>query len=143
LFSGLTKWPGATILEGRPYYLTTSGQLTTTQPNNYIQLIGIGINDSTLHLAIQSMQRAVLEGTQTLDFSNVAAGLLGEQTMTVAGAVVGDLVSLIVPENAQYDLGIYKARVTASNTVTISLLNTGSILGINPPPATFGVKVFK
>lgn len=64
----------------------------------------------------------------TLSPSAVSANTTAEQTFTVTGLVVGDLVSVIKP-TSQAGLGVVGSRVSAANTLAITFSNNtaGSI----------------
>jgi hypothetical protein len=71
--------------------------------------------------------------TAALSPAQVAANTTAEQTFTVAGVAVGDLVFVNKP-TAQAGLGIVGLRVSALDTVAITFSNnTGS--GITPTAA--------
>lgn len=62
----------------------------------------------------------------TISPAQVAANTTAEQTFTVTGARVGDVVFVSKP-TAQAGLGVVNVRVTASNTIGITFSNnTGS-----------------
>jgi hypothetical protein len=81
----------------------------------------------------------ILSGTYSMGVSAIAANSQSTiGTTTVTGAVVNNTVEITQPASAL----IYKARVTASNTVTIYAINpTGS--PINTVSETLQIKVFK
>jgi hypothetical protein len=74
-----------------------------------------------------------LSATATLDFPTVIAASHADLTMTVTGAVVGDIVTLDAPP-----LGgiFYTASVTSTNTVTVRARNY-TAGNINPASGTF------
>lgn len=53
----------------------------------------------------------------------VAPTTSAEQTFTISGLQVGDMVNVVKPTN-QAGLGIGNVRVSANNTLAISFLNT-------------------
>lgn len=66
--------------------------------------------------------------------SAVSANTTAQQTFTVTGVKVGDVVVAVEKPSHQAGLGIVGARVTAANTVGITFSNnTGS--GITPTAA--------
>ena len=78
-----------------------------------------------------SFQGAVIEiGTFTLDPASIADNSQGIETVTVAGAKVGDLV-FINGEALPLGAIIAGAKVTATNTVSVYINNeTGGALDI-------------
>jgi hypothetical protein len=67
--------------------------------------------------------------TPTLSPAAVGANTTAEQTFTVAGVAVGDVVISVVKPTAQAGLGIVGARISASDTLAITFSNNtgGSI----------------
>ena len=88
---------------------------------------------------VLSTMPAPLSGTYNVTATSVGANAqvtLG--TVTISGAVVGDVVHVTQPASALF----YKARVTGANTVTIYALNpTGG--GITTTAETINVRVIK
>lgn len=84
----------------------------------------------------------ILSGSATLDFPSTPAQTSSELTISVPGASEGDVVSLGISNSAAVTNGVYSARVSATDTVTVKF-NNYSILAIDPPSGTFKVKVFK
>jgi hypothetical protein len=69
----------------------------------------------------QGLQFAQL--TASLDVASVAANVSAEQTFTVAGLAVGDLVFVVKP-TLSAGLGVVNARVSAADTLAITFMNT-------------------
>lgn len=95
----------------------------------------------TLTAATGTIPVALL-GSATLDFPSVGAGTSSDLTVTVTGAVDGDVVSIGVPNGSTAANGCFTAWVSASNTVTIRFTNTNTVAAIDPASGTFKVKVF-
>ncbi|GGH18668.1 sialidase family protein [Mucilaginibacter phyllosphaerae] len=83
-----------------------------------------------------------LTATATLAFPATAAQTSSELTITVNGAVDGDVVSVGVPNAASNANSCFTARVSAANTVSVKFNNYSSA-AITPASATFKVTVFK
>lgn len=84
----------------------------------------------------------ILSGSATLDFPSTLAGTSSELTITVSGAADGDVISLGIA-NASFNANsCYTARVSASNTVSVTF-NNYSASPIDPSSATFKVKILK
>jgi len=84
---------------------------------------------------------AILSGTATLDFPNTLTQTSSDLTITVAGAVVGNAVSLGTPAAPNANSS-YTAFVSAADTVTVRF-NNYSAGAINPASGSFTVKVFQ
>lgn len=83
----------------------------------------------------------VLKFSQSLDVASVAANTSAEQTFTVTGLVVGDMVFVNKP-SASAGLGVVNARVSAANTLAITFMNsTGS--AIDPAAETYTILAFR
>lgn len=81
--------------------------------------------------------RAIATYSATLTPVAVAANTSAEQTFTVTGLVVGDVIYLSKP-TAQAGLGIVNARCSATNTLAITYVNaTGA--PITPTAETYGI----
>jgi hypothetical protein len=82
-----------------------------------------------------------IDASATLDFPSIAAGATAELTITATGATAGDVVQMGPPAGLEAGL-IANARVSATNTVTIRLLNS-TAGAIDPASATWKVRVAK
>jgi hypothetical protein len=93
---------------------TNPGPAQTTTNNT-----SIGLGNTTLDLLMQA----------ALTPSAVSANTTAEQTFTVTGLQVGDMVAGINKPTAQAGLGIVGMRVSAANTLAITFSNNtaGSI----------------
>lgn len=82
----------------------------------------------------------VLTGKATLDFPNTAAGACSDLTMSVPGAVVGDVVCLGVPNASVPANGSFFPWVSAADTVTVRFTNN-SAGALDPASGEFRVTV--
>lgn len=82
-----------------------------------------------------------LVATATLDFGSVAAGAIADLTVSVTGAVVGDVVAIGAP--AIPNKGTYFGWVSATNTVTIRFANNDLSVAKDPASGTFKVRILK
>jgi len=82
----------------------------------------------------------VLSATGALDFPSTSPQTSTDLTITLSGAVDGDVVSLGVPNGNAFSNTIYSAWVSATNTVTVRF-NNYSISFEDPPAGTFRVMV--
>ena len=92
---------------------------------------------SVAPLAPVSTAPLVLTATATLDFPNTAAGAASDLTMTVTGAVSGDVVTLGVPNGSVPANGTFFGWVSAADTVTIRYANNDLVTAYNPSSGTF------
>lgn len=122
------------------------GSVAPTSPNKgdiYFDSTSTGNNNAIIYDGTNSCRLFKgLSGSATLDFSSISAQTGSELTITVTGAADGDDV-LVSPPNASFNAGVvYKARVSSSNTVSVTAYNitTGSI---DPASGTFKVTVIK
>lgn len=77
-----------------------------------------------------------------LDFPSTGGRLSADLTVTLTGAVVGDLVILGVPNDSIMPNSCFTAWVSATNTVTVRF-NNYSVDTQDPASGTFTVAVFK
>lgn len=112
------------------------------------QLASSGVSASTYALAtltvdqdgrITGATNGVLAASAVLDFPSTSSNSTQDLTITVAGAVDGDPVSLGVPAGSATS-GMFFAFVSASNTVTVRFYNPSGG-AVNPTSGTFKVKV--
>jgi hypothetical protein len=69
-------------------------------------------------------QGSIILGTMTVDPPSIASAAIGEATVTVTGAAVGDIVEVSPPAaGLTAGLGVVGARVSASNTIKIRICN--------------------
>jgi hypothetical protein len=84
----------------------------------------------------------ILSNTATLDFPSTAAQTSSDLTITVTGAAVGDAVSIGVPNGSITADTTWFGWVSATNTVTIRHLNSGT-LPSDPASGSFRAVVHK
>jgi hypothetical protein len=130
---------GTATANTAPLKLTSGTSLTTPEA-------GAVEFDGTNYFATSSTTRytlaKTLTNTATLDFSSTAAQTSSTLTITVTGAVDGDVVYVGVPNAAQNANSDYSAYVSATNTVTVRFSNYSSS-SIDPASASFRVSVIK
>lgn len=85
----------------------------------------------------------VLTGTANLDFPNTPAGTSQDLNVSVAGAVLGDVVSLGVPFGSVEPNTQYTAFVSAPNIVTVRFGNLDISTSRNPNSGDFKIKILK
>lgn len=84
----------------------------------------------------------ILTAVATLDFPNTAAQTSADLTISVPGAVLGDIVAVGVPNASVNANSCFTAWVSAANTCTIRF-NNYSAGAINPASGSFRVSVLK
>ena len=120
----------------------TSGPVLTTVEAGAVEF------DGTDYFATSGTTRytlaRTLTNTMTYDFPSTAAYGASTVSITVNGAVDGDVVTLGVPSAivANSTSSFYTAYVSAANTVTIKFIN-GTGLAIDPPSGVFRVSVIR
>lgn len=82
-----------------------------------------------------------LVASATLDFGSTAAGAISDLTITVTGAVVGDVVA--IGASSIPNKGTYFGYVSASNTVTVRFANNDLTTAKDPSSGTFKVRILK
>ncbi len=83
-----------------------------------------------------------LIASATLDFPSTTAQTSSVLTVSMPGAILGDIVTMGVPNAAITTNGLYSAYVSASNTVTVKFNNYGSSSS-NPASGIFNLKILK
>jgi hypothetical protein len=84
-----------------------------------------------------------ITGSATLDFPNTTASNSSDLTITVTGAVVGEVCTCTPPNGSVAANSIYTCWVSASNTVTVRFSNLDILNAANPASNTFKAIVFK
>jgi|ERR1035437_1919983 hypothetical protein len=110
---------------------------------------GLAERVAVLTKAVQELQvtpvaippRTVLTATATLDFPNTLAGAASDLTMSLPGAVSGDVVALGVPAASVPANGSYFAWASAPDTITVRYTNPDLILAYNPASGVFRATV--
>lgn len=130
----------------------SSGGATWTIDNNTIgspQMASTAVTAGTYALAtivvdqdgrIQDAMNGVLAASAVLDFPATTAGGTQDLTITVTGAVDGDIVLPPGVPAVCSTVGTFFAFVSAPNTVTVRFFNNSSG-SVNPTSGTFKVKV--
>lgn len=104
--------------------------------------IAVGDYTNATGLAALALCKAMLTGTATLNFSSIATNVSADLTITVNGAVSGDVVILGIPA-ASHAAGLsYYGFVSAANTVTVRACNN-SAGSIDPASGTFRAVVLQ
>lgn len=84
-----------------------------------------------------------ITGSATLDFPNTTASNSNDLTITVTGAIIGEVCTCTPPNGSVVANSIYTCWVSASNTVTVRFSNLDILNAANPASNTFKAIVFK
>lgn len=126
-FNNYVKW----VYKPKSYNLVTDGQK--------IERVFNGLTQILKRIDTASKPTSNFIQTVTKDFASTPANTSLDSTITMAGAAIGDRISLtstIYPANSDW-----RAFVSAANTISIRFINF-STSAINPASATFIIKDF-
>lgn len=84
----------------------------------------------------------IISGSAVLDFPNTAGNSSSDLTLAIPGVILGDVVSLGVPNAAALIGTCYTAWVSAANTVSVRF-NNYSAGAKNPASSTFKIKIIQ
>jgi len=126
----------------------TSPEFTFSDPVNVPdEAYGVGWDGNTevptKNAIYDKFEGMFLSNTASLDFGNTAPSTSTDLTITVTGAVDGDVVSIGVPNGSTLSNGVFTAWVSAANTVTVRFTNTDALASLDPASGTFKVTVIK
>jgi len=99
-------------------------------------------NKSRTMQNVDGEETVSLSTSAVLDFPATGPGTSSELTVSLIGAVDGDVVVLGVPNVSSNTNSCYTARVSSANTITVKF-NNYSVASINPTSGTFKIKVLK
>jgi hypothetical protein len=83
-----------------------------------------------------------ITATATLDFGSIAAGATETLTITLTGAISGDVVNLGVPNVSMHADIDYFVWVSANNTVSVRCRNYGAS-PVDPASGVFRASIIK
>lgn len=126
--NGSANFAGAVAVGSGVVQLNADGSVACSGP------LTVGVSGTPLV--------TILSATAVLDFPNTLAQTSSDLTIAVAGAAVGDTVSIGVDNGSVMANSSYSAWVSAANTVTIRFTNAGA-LPRDPASGTFRATVFK
>jgi hypothetical protein len=111
-------------LQGSAYLINNSGAVTVTDAD------GLVINGT-------SAMKGVVRTAVTYDAAAITNNACSVQSVTVAGAAVGDTVSVSADFSLPQGVGIGNVRVTAANTVELTLCNVTTGGTLDPASGTY------
>lgn len=127
--------------QGKPCFIYDDQTIAKTSGNGTRSPAGIVVAVESDGIWVASDSRVNLSATAALDFASIATTASADLTITVAGAAVGDAVSLGLPAAPTAGL-VFIGFVSATNTVTVRAMNiTGS--GVDAASATYRATVHK
>lgn len=105
---------------------------------------GTGLTGGGDITASRTFNVAAIKGTQAFTFGAIADGAVGDSTntLTVTGAVVGDVVQLGLPAAPAAGF-TYQGFVSAADTVTVRAVNNGGGVGAGAADASIAVIVLQ
>lgn len=127
---------------GSPEGVLTAAVGSTYRQNNGLASTTLWVKSNGAGNTGWLPQVAGLSGSAVIDFPSVAAGGSADFSFALAGAAVGDAVSLGMPNGSVVTMGVFMAWVSAADTVTVRFFNLGTVAA-DPASATFKVKVLK
>jgi hypothetical protein len=83
-----------------------------------------------------------LTATASLDFPSIAAFSSADLTISLPGAVIGDLILLGIPATAYANTSVCASFVSAANTVTVRYINYTNY-ALDPTSGLFRVAVIR
>lgn len=131
---------GTSTASTAPLKFTSGTNLTTAEAG------AIEYDGSYFYASPSTTRKTIvlsLKGSATLDFGSTAAGASTDLTITVTGAVDGDLIMLGVPNGSTVANGSYTAWVSAANTVTVRFINSQLVGALDPASGVFNVSATK
>lgn len=132
--------PGTAAATTAPLKFSTGVNLTTPE-NGAIEFDGSNFYSTSG--GVRFILAETLMNTATLDFPSIAQFSASDLTISVPGAVVGDVVSLGVPASSVVASSCYTAFVSLANTVVVRFNNYLNANSPNPASGTFRVSVIK
>lgn len=93
------------------HQLTNNDIEASTEGHRWLDLVGKYVLD-------------IREASVTFDPASVGANTTVEQTVTVSGLKVGDIILTVIKPTLEAGLGVLQGRVSAADTLAIQLINT-------------------
>ena len=118
----------------------TAGTNLSTVENGAVEYDGTNYFGTTG--GVRYTLAKTLSASDNLNFPSTSSGSSSDETISVAGAQTGDVVSLGIPASAVVSKGEYMAYVSTAGVVTVRFTNY-STSTINPSPGSFRVAVLR
>lgn len=126
---------------GKVCYIEDDQTVSKTDQAGTLSAAGTIVGVETDGVWVAEVGKARLTATAALDFASINAAASEDLTITVAGAAVGDSVSLGLPAAPTAGI-VFNAFVSAANTVTVRATNI-TAAPVNPASATYRATVIK
>ena len=92
-------------------------------PDGFTGPVTGNVVSSSVNIGSGGALTYVKKAAVTVDPASISAGAVNEETVTVSGAVAGDLVIVSPPAAIEASVCVVGAYVSASNTVKLRLYN--------------------
>lgn len=126
---------------GKLCYIVDDLTVALTNGNGTRSPAGIVLSVDSDGVLVGEADHANLTATAALDFASIAAAASADLTVAVAGAAVGDAVSLGLPAAPTAGL-VFQGFVSAANTVTVRATNI-TAGAVDAASATYRATVYK
>lgn len=126
---------------GRICYIEDDQTVSKTDQTGTLSAAGTIVGVETDGVWVAEAEKAVLTATAALNFASIAAAASEDLTITVAGAAVGDSVSVGLPAAPTAGL-VFVGFVSAANTVTVRASNI-TAGAVDAASATYRATVIK
>lgn len=126
---------------GKVCYIEDDQTVSKTDQAGTLSAAGVVIGVDSDGVWVAEAGKAVLTATATLDFASINAAANADLTITVAGAAVGDAVTLGLPAAPTAGL-IFMGFVSAANTVKVRATNI-TANPVDAASATYRATVIK
>lgn len=104
---------------------------------------GGAIQAPTVQIGSGAIILTVLSATAVLDFGSTSAGTSTDLTIALAGAALGDVVMIGVPNASTLANGVFTSWVSSANTVKVRFTNTNLVTALDPASGTFRVAIIQ
>jgi len=121
---------------------TGAGEALDLKAQGAVEVVG-NAKIGTLKINGGTIMTNFIGASATLDFPNTAKGESSDLTISVPGAVLGDVVFLGVPAGSTFIDTDYFAFVSSSDTVTVRFNNYTPKVANDPASGTFKVAIIK
>lgn len=146
--SGPKVLTGGEIVNGNAVFLTYDGSLNSGSGGFHLATgpatIATGLAGPSLTVpgGSGSSITSILSASASLTFTSLAPGGNSDQTITIAGVSIGDVVGLAYPATIQVGIGYY-GFVSATSIVTVRAFNYTPASTLTPTGGTYRATAFR
>lgn len=146
--SGPVALSGGEIVSGNAVFLTYDGALNGGSGGFHLAtgpaVIASGLAGSSLRVpsSAPSSITSILSASASITFTSLAPGGNSDQTITISGVSVGDVVALAYPATIQVGIGYY-GFVSAASIVTVRAFNYTPASTLTPTGGTYRATAFR